>query len=110
MPSDLEVFVTLAPAREPDEKFQVRLLWTKYPDGPASREFRCPGTGRLDMPQAWPVGRGFRPQNQDGCCNGCAEGFVTHPEWKSDPRFQWNACGNPLLWVLRQLQEELDEH
>jgi hypothetical protein len=42
--------------------------------------------------------------------NWCAEGFVTHPEWKNDVRFQWNPSGNPLLWVLRQLQEELDEH
>lgn len=110
MPSDLEVLVTLTPAHEPNEKFQARLLWTTYPDGPPSLKFRDPSTGRLDMPQAWPVGRGFRPQNLDACCNWCSEGFGIHPEWRNDPRFQWNASGNPLLWVLRQLQEELDEH
>jgi hypothetical protein len=110
MPSDLEVLVTLGPARAPDEIFQVRLLWTRYPDCPPSLKFRDPNSGRLDMPQAWPVGRGFRPQNLDACVNWCAEGFVTHPEWKTDARFQWNPSGNPLLWVLRQLQEELDEH
>jgi hypothetical protein len=110
MPSDLEVLVTLAPARAPDEIFQVRLLWTRYPDCPPSLKFRDPNSGRLDMPQAWPVGRGFRPQNLDACVNWCAEGFVAHPEWKTDARFQWNPSGNPLLWVLRQLQEELDEH
>jgi len=108
--SDLEVLVTLTPAREPNESFQARLLWTRYPDAPPSLKFRDPGTGRLDMPQAWPVGRGFRPQSLDACCNWCAEGFATHPEWKNDPRFQWNSSGNPLLFVLRQLQEELDEH
>ena len=110
MPSAMEVFVSLAPAREPNEKFQARLLWTKYPDAPPSLKFRDLATGRLDLPQAWPVGRGFRPQSLDACCNWCAEGFVTHPEWKKDPLYQWNASGNPLLWVLRQLQEELDEH
>lgn len=110
MPSDLEVLVTLAPAHEPNEKFQARLLWTKYPDAPPSLKFRDPSTGRLDMPHAWPVGRGFRPQSLDACCNWCAEGFGIHPEWRNDSRFQWNASGNPLLWVLRQLQEELDEH
>jgi len=78
-PSGLEVLVTLAPARPPDEIFQVRLLWTRYPDCPPSLKFRDPKSGRLDMPQAWPVGRGFRPQNLDACVNWCAEGFVTHP-------------------------------
>lgn len=110
MPADLEVLVTLAPAREPGEKFQARLLWTRYPECPPSLKFRDPKTGRIDMPQAWPVARGFRPQNVDACVNWCAEGFATHPEWKNDARFQWNPSGNPLLWVLRQLQEELDEH
>jgi hypothetical protein len=110
MPSGLEVLVTLAPAREPHEKFQARLLWTKYPDAPPSLKFRDPGTGRLDVRQAWPVARGFRPQSLDACVNWCAEGFAIHPEWRNDPRFQWNSSGNPLLWVLRQLQEELDEH
>ena len=42
MRSDLEVFVTLAPAREPNEKFQERLIWTKYPDAPPSLKFRDP--------------------------------------------------------------------
>lgn len=110
MPSDMEVLVTLAPAREPNEKFRARLLWTTYPDDPPSLKFLDIATGRLDMPQAWPVGRGFRPQNLDACCNWCAEGFATHPEWKNAPNYKWNPSGNPLLWVLRQLQEELDDH
>lgn len=110
MPGELEVLVTLAPARERNEKFQARLLWTRYPDCPPSLKFCDPKTGRLDMPQAWPVVRGFRPRSLDACVNWCVEGLALHPEWKNDPRFQWNSSGNPLLWVLRQLQEELDEH
>lgn len=110
MPGDLEVLATMSPAKAPNERFQTRLLWTKYPDEPPSLKFRDPVTGRLDLPQAWPVVRGFRPQSLDACVNWCLEGFALHPEWRSDPRFRWNPNGNPLLRVLRQLQEELDDH
>lgn len=110
MPGDLEVLVTMSPASAPKEQFQARLLWTKYPDDAPSLKFRDPVTGRLDLPQAWPIVRGFRPQSLDACVNWCLEGFVLHPEWKTDPRFRWNPTGNPLLRVLRQLQEELDDY
>ncbi|MBZ5658803.1 MAG: hypothetical protein LAO08_00200 [Acidobacteriia bacterium] len=110
MPGDLEVLATMSPASAPNERFQARLLWAKYSDEPPSLKFRDPATGRLDLPQAWPIARGFRPQSLDACVNWCLEGFILHPEWKADPRFRWNPNGNPLLWVLRQLQEELDDH
>ena len=110
MPGDIEVLATMSPASAPNERFQARLLWTKYPDEPPSLKFRDPGTGRLDLPQAWPVVRGFRPQSLDACVNWCLEGFALHPEWRSDPRFRWNPNSNALLRVLRQLQEELDDH
>jgi hypothetical protein len=110
MPAGLEVLATMSSASAPAERFQARLLWIKYPDEPPSLKFRDPGTGRLDLPQAWPIARGFRPQNLDACVNWCLEGFALHPEWKSDPRFRWNPNGNPLLFVLRQLQQELDDH
>jgi len=110
MAGELEVLATMSSASAPSERFQARLLWTKYPDEPPSLKFRDPATGRLDLPQAWPVVRGFRPQSLDACVNWCSEGFVLHPEWRSDPRFRWNPNGNPLLRVLRQLQEELDDH
>jgi hypothetical protein len=97
MASDLEVLVTLAPASYQGEEFHARLLWTRYPDCPPSLKFRDSKTGRLDLPQAWPVARGFRPQSLDACVNWCAEGFATHPEWKNDPRWQWNPSGNPML-------------
>lgn len=106
---DVEVFATMAPASAPNERFQARLLWNKYPDEAPSLKFRDPATGRLDIPQAWPLVRGFRPQSLDACVNWCIEGFGLHPEWRTDPRWKWNSSGNPLLWVLRQLQEELDQ-
>jgi hypothetical protein len=107
---NLEVLATMAPANAAGERFQARLLWNKYPDEAPSLKFRDPATGRLDLPQAWPLVRGFRPQSLDACVNWSAEGLGLHPEWKIDPRWRWNSNGNPLLWVLRQLQEELDQH
>ena len=108
MPGDLEVLATMSPASATSEQYQARLLWSRYPEDPPSLKFRDPVTGRLDLPQAWPMARGFRPQSLDACVNWCAEGFNLHPEWRNDPRWRWNPSGNPLLWVLRQLQEELD--
>ena len=108
---DLEIYATLAPAKEPDESFQVRLKWDSYPgELPASLKFRDPGSGRLDMPAAWPVVRGFRPQSLDACVNYCAEGFGLHPEWAKDPNMKWQTNGNLILKLLRTLQNEMDEH
>jgi hypothetical protein len=107
---DLEVCVILSPESACEEQFQARLSWNKYPDEPPSLKFRDPATGSITSPQAWPLARGFRPQSLDACVNWCAEGFALHPEWKNDPRLKWNASGNPLLWVIRQLQEELDHY
>jgi hypothetical protein len=107
---ELEVLVMMSSAKASSEEFQARLTWNRYPEEAPSLKFRDPVTGRLDLPQAWPQARGFRPQSLDACVNWCAEGFQLHPEWRNDPRWRWNPSGNPLLWVLRQLQEELDEH
>ncbi len=109
MPGDLEVVATMHSAKAPNEFFQARLAWTKYPDQAPSLKFRDPATGRLDLPQAWPIVRGFRPQSLDACVNWCLEGFNLHPQWQQDPRFRWDPSNNPLLRVLRTLQEELDE-
>jgi hypothetical protein len=108
MLGDLEVVATMYPASAPTELFQVRLLWNLYPDQPPSMKFRDPATGRLDLPQAWPIIRGFRPQSLDACVNWCSEGFALHAEWRTDPRFAWNPSHNPLLYVLRTLQDEFD--
>ncbi len=104
----LEVLSTMAPTPAAHELFQARWLWGKYPDEAPSLKFRDPDTGRLDVASAWPVVRGFRPQSLDACVNWCSEGFALHPEWRRDPRMAWDSHGNPLLRVLRTLQDELD--
>ena len=106
----LEVYVVISSIKAPDEKFQARLLWATYPEDPPSLKFRDPASGRLDLPTAWPVVRGFRPTSLDACVNWCLEGFTLHPEWKTDPDKKWNPAGNPLLRVIRTLQSEMDEH
>lgn len=105
----LEVTAIVAPLGAPSERFQARLLWGVYPDAAPSLKFRDMQTGRLDVPQAWPVVRGFRPSSLDACVNWCAEGLAIHPEWQHDPNYRWDPQGNPLLRVLRTLQEELDD-
>jgi hypothetical protein len=106
----LEVWASMSPASAPEEVFQARLLWSTYPGQAPSLKFRDPATGRLDVPTAWPVVRGFRPQSFDACVNWCLEGFGLHPEWKTDRRYAWDPRGNVLLRVLRTLQDELDLH
>jgi len=106
----LEIYVEISSAKAPGEKFQVRLLWSVYPGEPPSIKFRDPQSGRLDIKTAWPVVRGFRPENLDTCVNYSSEGFVTHPEWKKDLNYKWNPNGNSVLRILRTLQSEMDDH
>lgn len=106
--SALEVYAEVLSAIAPAEKFQVRLLWSRYPDLP-SLKFRDQSTGRLDLPTAWPIIPGFRPANLDACVNWCAEGFIIHPEWKNDPNLKFIPSGNIILRTLRILQTEIDE-
>jgi hypothetical protein len=109
-PGPLEVLALMSSLGASAEQFQARLLWDDYPEHAPSLKFRDPATGRLDLPTAWPVVRGFRPKQLDACVNYCSEGFTLHPEWKTDARFRWDPRGNALLRVLRTIQEELDNH
>jgi hypothetical protein len=105
---DLEVWVTMTPASAPTEIYVVRLFWLDYPgDAPPSVKFGDPTTARLDVRTAWPMAKGFRPNELDICANYTAEGFRTHPEWvKTEHR--WRSSGNVMLKVTRLLQHELD--
>lgn len=107
-PGNLEVWALVYSISAHTEIYQARFLWKVYPDEPPSLKFRDPATGRLDLPGAWPRVRGFRPTNLDACVNWVLEGFIAHPEWKTDPRLRWNPNGNVLLLVLRTLQAEMD--
>jgi hypothetical protein len=104
----LEVLASMFPIDHPEEVFQARLLWRIYPDEAPSLKFRDPASGRLNMPSAWPVVRGFRPNSLDACVSFCVEGLNLHPEWRNDQRYRWDPRGNVLLKVLRILQDELD--
>jgi hypothetical protein len=106
---ELELLVEVASAKAPVEIFQAHFRWPEYP-GLASMKFRDPATGRLDMPTAWPVVRGFRPATLDACVNWTLEGFNLHPEWRNDPNFKWNPSWNAVLRTLRTLQNEMDDH
>lgn len=106
----LEVYVGIYSIKAPEDGFQVRLFWNVYPSESPSLKFRDPQSGRLDLPTAWPMVRGFRPASLDACVNWCIEGFSLHPEWKNDSNLKWNPIGNVLLRVLRTLQREMDEY
>ena len=106
----LEIFITVYPKDNPDEIFQARLLWQSYPDQPPSLKFRDIESGRIDMPSAWPVVRGFRPTSLDACVNWTLEGLNLHPEWRTDSNFRWDPRGNIFLKIVRTLQDELDSH
>lgn len=109
-PSPMEFLVTMSPQSNPQEKFQLRLLWTEYPGQPPSVKFRDPETGSLMLKKSWPMAPGFRPDSLDTCVNWSQEGFNTHKEWRNDPKIRWDTAGNALLRVLQQVQELLDWH
>lgn len=107
---DLEVWVTLSPEGHEREIFTARLAWATYPgEWPPSVLFVDPTTEVLNAPHAWPTGSGFRPPN-DICATWTAEGYVTHPEWKTDPTKRLVIRGNALLLIAGMLQHELDCH
>jgi hypothetical protein len=101
----LEVWATFAPPTAPAERFSARLLWKRYPDEAPSLKFRDLGTGRIDIPRAWPQLPGFRPGSCDACVSWTSEGAALHPEWAGDPKFRWDPSGNVLLKVLRTLAD-----
>lgn len=103
----LEVWVTFTPVRHPAERFQARLAWDRYPDNAPSVLFRDQTSGRLDVPNAWPLGGPFRPM-VGLCVNYTREGFGLHPEWVNDARLRWRNNGNVLLKVIRMMQDSFD--
>jgi hypothetical protein len=111
-PKPLEVVATILSVKSPgpEDRFDARLFWTRYPEDPPSLKFRDRATGRLDVTRAWPKVRGFRPASFDTCVNWTVEGFQLHPEWAKDPRLRWDPRGNVLLKVLRTLVDEMDNY
>ena len=91
-----------------DERYSLRLVWSEYPDEAPSIVCFDPATGGVDLHSAWPDCDGFRPGQPDLCLPLSAEGFATHPEWRTDPVKRWSADGNVLLRVLDELQAVLN--
>jgi hypothetical protein len=100
-------WLALHPRRDPEETYYARLAWTAYPHQAPSVKFAdCVG-GSLTSTSAWPVVPGYRPTSFDICKPFTAEGFALHPDWQAGPT-AWPTTGNPLLWVVETLQEDLD--
>jgi hypothetical protein len=99
-------WLELSPPSAPHETFVVCLAWTVYPHQPPSVKFADGIGGRLDRSDAWPIVPGYRPGNLDICRPICVEGFNTHPEWRTSAE-SWKGTGNPFLWVVETLIEDL---
>jgi hypothetical protein len=100
-------WVQLHPASAPSEAFYVRLGWIQYPDAAPSIRFHSSIRGRFDLKSAWPVIPGYRIDAWDICKPLSSEGYAVHPEWAQGPH-AWNSAGNPFLFVVETLQNDLD--
>ncbi len=97
----------LHPRSAPGELYVARIGWTRYPQAAPSVKF-ADGIGEsLTIVKAWPVSRAYRPGNFDICKPFTAEGFTVHPEWRNGPH-AWPTTGNPFLFVVSQLQDDLN--
>lgn len=100
-------WLTLRPRQFPAERYYVRVGWTVYVGAPPSVKFATAVGGALNVTSAWPMVPGYRPGNFDICAPFTAEGFATHPEWRASAE-RWPTTGNPFLWVVQTLQNDLD--
>ena len=106
-PDGLNVYITMR-SRLDDESYVMWFHCPGYPDDPFSIKPVDAESKDASVGHAWPSCNGFRPPN-DICMPLCAEGYALHPEWRTDPRWRWNASGNPVLRVAEELQARLDD-
>jgi hypothetical protein len=99
----------MRPRLQPNEEYFVRIGWSRYPHSPPSVKFSDKVGGYLNLTNAWPVIKGYRPGSFDICKPFTAEGFAVHPEWSNGPD-GWSSSGNPFLWVIEILQNDLDNN
>jgi len=100
-------WLRLRPKSDPGELYFVRVHWARYPHEPPSVKFATGLHGQMDVTRAWPLIPGYRPGNFDICQPFTREGFTVHPEW-SETQERWRVTGNPFLWVVMTLQNDLD--
>jgi hypothetical protein len=101
-------WLSMQPARQPDERYFVRIAWTSYPHSAPSVKFADTVRGSLNVTYAWPVIPGYRPGNFDICQPFTAEAYAIHPEWAQGPE-AWPSSGNPFLWVVGRLLHDMAE-
>ncbi len=104
---DNTYWLILTPVSAPTETYYVRVGWQSYPHQPPSVKFADRVRGSLQLTSSWPVIPGYRPTSFDICQPFTAEGYNLHLEWRSGPE-AWTATGNPFLWVVQTLQNDLD--
>jgi hypothetical protein len=100
-------WLRLHPRSAPTELYVARLAWTRYPQAPPSVKFADAVGGSLTLTKAWPSSPGYRPGNFDICKPFTSEGFAVHPEWRTGLH-GWQSTGNPFLFVVSQLQDDLN--
>ncbi|BBC30571.1 MULTISPECIES: hypothetical protein [Streptomyces] len=88
--------------------FIARIEWTVYPDRPPSLVFvESIGVSGVGAPSAWPGADGYRYGSNDVCKPFTAEGQRLHAEWSSGPH-SWRSTGNPFLYVVENVQDDID--
>lgn len=100
-------WAAMRPRSTPSERYYVCIRWTIYPHAPPSVKFATSVGGSLMDTSAWPVIPGYRAGNLDICKPFTAAGFMTHPEWRTGSE-AWQSSGNPFLWVVQVIQDDLD--
>jgi hypothetical protein len=99
-------WAVLQPTATGVRPFIARVLWSLYPDQPPSVLFADQIGGQTSMVFAWPAANGYRAPN-DICKPFTAEGQALHPEWASG-HHRWRPEGNPFLFVIEALQDDID--
>ncbi|MEA2236117.1 MAG: hypothetical protein QOC81_841 [Thermoanaerobaculia bacterium] len=100
-------WVRLRPRSAPEETYVARIGWSRYPQAAPSVKFADGVGGSLTVTRAWPVIAAYRAASFDICKPFTAEGFALHAEWRTGPQ-AWSMSGNPFLWVVSQLQDDLN--
>lgn len=88
------------------QAFIARIEWTVYPGRPPSVLFADQIGGATGISRAWPQAPGYRGP-ADICKPFTAEGQKLHSEWGRGPQ-AWPTTGNPFLYVVENLQDDID--
>jgi hypothetical protein len=99
----------LQPSNGERAAFIARIEWTVYPDRPPSLVFvESIGDSKVGAPSVWPKANGYRYDSNDVCKPFTAEGQKLHPtEWGTGPH-AWRSTGNPFLYVVENVQDDID--